>query len=147
MTRIVAPLAIHRNLLITILKDAVNAERLCSVHTASRLTSYAETADGLALTFSNGASARADVLVGADGVRSAVRQGMFSQHKTDGGVKPEPSVNAKWSGTIAYRALVTAEQLQRVHGGPHSAATVFNIVSLPHRVVSTDRTFVVLRGW
>ncbi|KZV87012.1 FAD/NAD(P)-binding domain-containing protein [Exidia glandulosa HHB12029] len=109
------PLALHRNALVTALKNRIQPDvsPFCTVHVSSRMTSYAESSDGLTLTFSNGNTAPADVLIGADGVRSIVRAGMFSNSP------------ATWTGTIAYRALITTESLERVHGGAHPATSKF----------------------
>jgi 2-polyprenyl-6-methoxyphenol hydroxylase-like FAD-dependent oxidoreductase len=44
-----------------------------SLHTGVSVTGYTEDADGVTATLSNGRTVRGDVLVGADGIRSAVR--------------------------------------------------------------------------
>jgi 2-polyprenyl-6-methoxyphenol hydroxylase-like FAD-dependent oxidoreductase len=44
-----------------------------SLHTGSAVVSYVEDADGVTVTLADGSTARADLLVGADGIRSAVR--------------------------------------------------------------------------
>lgn len=56
--------------------------------------SYAERDDGIEMTFANGNTATCDVVIGADGVRSAVRGAMFG---------PE---DPKFTGNVAYRGLV-----------------------------------------
>src|SRR4029450_13838622 len=44
-----------------------------SFHTGTAVTGYTEDVDGVTVTLADGATARGDVLVGADGIRSAVR--------------------------------------------------------------------------
>lgn len=75
------------------------------------------------LTFADGTRAACDVLVGADGVRSAVRAGMLAgdeRHKAD----------AVWSGTASYRATVSADALRRRWPG-HRVLSGPYIVSRP----------------
>ena len=60
---------VHRKTLRQILSGRLG-ERL---HTGSPVASYAEDADGVTVTLADGTTARGDVLVGADGIRSAVR--------------------------------------------------------------------------
>lgn len=59
-----------------------------------RCTGIAQDAGGVELSFSDGARVRADVLVGADGSRSAVRHALF------GALEPQ------YTGYIAWRGLV-----------------------------------------
>ncbi|KZT56920.1 FAD/NAD(P)-binding domain-containing protein [Calocera cornea HHB12733] len=54
------------------------------------------------LTFTDGTVAEADVLVGADGIKSVTRRVMY-------GDKAE-SIEPKWSGCIAYRGLIPMEK-------------------------------------
>ena len=76
--------------------DAGEAERL---HTGRRLVSFSETCDGVAMEFDNGAKARADVLIGADGIHSTVRRILF------GAEAP------RFTGVTAYRGLIPAERV------------------------------------
>ncbi|MBF6330793.1 FAD-dependent monooxygenase [Nocardia transvalensis] len=56
--------------LMTALRDAVGDTPL---HFGARLVAYDQTDDGVVATFADGRTARGDVLVGADGIRSVVR--------------------------------------------------------------------------
>ncbi|TFY72565.1 hypothetical protein EVG20_g435 [Dentipellis fragilis] len=106
------PLLIHRSALLEALKRGLNVPSMstCTVHTSSRLLSYTPAeAGGVTLHFAGGATAHADVLVGADGVRSAVRQTMFSSYS--------PPVKPRWTGVVAYRSLVRREDLERLFKG------------------------------
>ncbi len=58
------------------------------------LQHYEQDADGVSVAFAGGRVARGDILVGADGIRSAVRRQML------------PDVRAQYAGYIAWRGLV-----------------------------------------
>jgi salicylate hydroxylase len=77
---------------------AVLAEQLPpgTVRTGHRCTDFSQDADGATVGFANGASARADVVIGADGIHS-VLQGFV--------VEPAEPV---FSGVVAYRGLVAS---------------------------------------
>lgn len=60
-----------RSDLIKLLASALPAERL---HTGQRLTSVTDSSDGAEARFDNGLTVQADILIGADGVRSMVRR-------------------------------------------------------------------------
>jgi salicylate hydroxylase len=86
----------HRADLLAALVDALPPERL---HVGHRLVELADHGDRVEANFENGASAEADVLVGADGIHSAVRGALFGQE--------DPT----FTGCAAYRGLVPAERL------------------------------------
>jgi 2-polyprenyl-6-methoxyphenol hydroxylase-like FAD-dependent oxidoreductase len=60
---------VHRRTLRQILTARLGG----ALHTGSPVVSYAQDADGVTVTLADGRTARGDVLVGADGIRSAVR--------------------------------------------------------------------------
>ena len=60
---------VHRRTLRQILSGRLGE----SLHRGQAVVSYAEDADGVTVTLSDGSTARGDLLVGADGIRSAVR--------------------------------------------------------------------------
>jgi len=86
----------HRADLLGVLAAALPPER---VHLGHRLAGFTDHADAVALRFDGGARAEADVLVGADGIHSAVRAALFG---------PE---QPRFTGCVAYRGLVPAERL------------------------------------
>ena len=94
-----------------------------SAHLNKRLRSYTQsgTSDTIQLTFADGSSAECDVLVGADGVKSTVRQGMFQDLAKRGRPEMLKYVEPFFSGTFAYRCLIPAEQLPPRDGGIHRA--------------------------
>jgi 2-polyprenyl-6-methoxyphenol hydroxylase-like FAD-dependent oxidoreductase len=60
---------VHRRTLRSILRARLGSE----FHPGQPVTGYQETSDGVEVTLADGTTARGDVLVGADGIRSAVR--------------------------------------------------------------------------
>lgn len=95
----------HRADLLAVVRAAVPGP---AVRLGARCVSVDQDGDGAELRFTDGSSARADVVVGADGVHSVVR-----------GVVTEPSPPEQ-SGLSAFRALVPASAapafaLRRAH--------------------------------
>lgn len=87
-------------------------------HFGKRLVSYEDCAPSpVILHFKDGTVANCDVLIGADGVKSAVRRSMFTQlaEKEADAVKANAylkCVEATWTGMVAYRSLVASEDLE-----------------------------------
>jgi salicylate hydroxylase len=90
----------HRADILSMLRDAVPKQRL---HLGRRLAGFAEHGDQVALQFANGTQASADILIGADGIHSTVRDLLL------GNERPQ------FTGCIAYRGLVPAERLAHLH--------------------------------
>jgi salicylate hydroxylase len=88
--------AIHRADLISILAGALPSHVL---HRSHRFTSLAQDSSGVTVTFDGGATAHAQVVIGADGIRSPVAQAI--------GI---PTI-ARASGVAAYRSLVPAKRV------------------------------------
>jgi salicylate hydroxylase len=89
----------HRADLLAALSAAVPAER---IHLGHRLVGLTDHDQGVEARFANGHRAQFDVLVGADGIHSAVRQRLFGAE--------EP----RFTGCVAYRAVVPAERLRHL---------------------------------
>ncbi|MEU0593683.1 MULTISPECIES: FAD-dependent oxidoreductase [Streptomyces] len=70
------------------------------VHLGHKLESVEEKGEGAILTFANGTTAEADLVVGADGIKSVVRHQLFSQ---------QPPV---FSGEHAYRTVISTDAAQ-----------------------------------
>jgi salicylate hydroxylase len=85
---------LHRADLHAVLAKAFAARAPGRLHLGHRLLEVAETAEGVRARFANGAIAEADGLVGADGVRSAVRGLLWGQEAP------------RFTGQLAYRFLV-----------------------------------------
>ena len=86
----------HRGDLVAALARAFPAARL---HTGHRLVSLVEDGDTVQARFDNGETTRADMLIGADGIHSAVRAALFG---------PE---TPHFTGCVAYRGLIPAARL------------------------------------
>ncbi|WP_448809750.1 FAD-dependent monooxygenase [Agromyces bauzanensis] len=67
------------------------------VHLGHKLEKVEDLGDHAVLTFANGATAAADLVIGADGIRSTVRQQLFSDQQP------------VFAGEHAYRAVVDAD--------------------------------------
>jgi len=89
-------MTLHRADLLAVIAAGFPAER---VHLGHRLVGLADCSDGTEAWFENGARIRADVLVGADGIHSAVRAALF------GGEEP------RFAGCVAYRGLAPVERI------------------------------------
>lgn len=88
---------VHRADLQGLLAKAVSAHDPDAIRLGHRFERFEQDADGVTVHFSGGQSARGDVLLGADGVRSRVRSQLFG---------PE---EVRFTGFIAYRGLVPME--------------------------------------
>ncbi|KAL1749297.1 hypothetical protein HDZ31DRAFT_59581 [Schizophyllum fasciatum] len=87
------------------------------IHLSRRLESYSYTDDAtqrIALEFRGGQKAQCDLLIGADGVNSAVRR-EFLPRLAENLNKPEynDSIEPVFSGSCAYRGLIPREKLEK----------------------------------
>jgi salicylate hydroxylase len=88
---------VYRPDLLSVLLDAVGRER---IHLGSKCLGFAQDEHAVRAHFSQG-EVKADALVGADGVHSAVRQALFG---------PD---DPRFTGIIAWRGIVPMERLPR----------------------------------
>ena len=95
---------LHRADLQRILSAAFGTERL---HLGCRLVNLVPERNGVVLEFANGRVERADVVIGADGVRSSVRRWITGAD------------DAVYSGTSAFRGIVPTESLSALPD-PHA---------------------------
>ncbi|KAH9920776.1 uncharacterized protein B0H18DRAFT_1086308 [Fomitopsis serialis] len=116
----------HRADLVQVLLQ--NVPQSYSIRMGKRLVSYTEVVDGYGdtkyyeLQFTDGTTAEADVVIGADGIKSAVRMSMYdAAHRQDCAAEVDrghcPRCSAatpKWTGIITYRALIPTEKLRAI---------------------------------
>ena len=91
---------VYRPDLLAVLAAAVRALKPDAIHLQARCTGFESDADGVTLLLEN-ERARGDILIGADGVHSNIRQGLF------GADKPE------FTGLMAWRCVIPMEKLPR----------------------------------
>jgi salicylate hydroxylase len=110
------------------------------IHCSKRLRSYTQRQGGaISLLFEDGTAAKCDVLLGADGLKSAVRRSLLGEKvqwaQGEGKWSEAADLTAVmepcWSGTNAYRALIPADKLK---------------MRYPNHRVLTQPTQVSLRG-
>ena len=89
----------HRGDLHTMLLDAIRREKPDAIRLNRKCTGVAVQADTVTMTFENGETASAPLVIGADGVQSRVRLATF------GADKPE------FTGIVAWRILVPRERV------------------------------------
>ena len=87
---------IHRADLLAVISAGIPAER---IHLGRRLVGLAEREDHVEASFDNGTRITPDILVGADGIHSAVRAILFGEEAP------------RFAGCVAYRGLVPVERL------------------------------------
>lgn len=90
-------LQVHRGDLHGLLLQAVQANDADAVHAEHTFVALDQDATGVTVSFANGARRRGDAVIGADGNSSAVRSFLF------------PGENPKFTGQVAFRALVPDE--------------------------------------
>jgi 2-polyprenyl-6-methoxyphenol hydroxylase-like FAD-dependent oxidoreductase len=89
-------LYLHRAELLAAIESTVPPE---IVHFDRKLTGLARKAGQVTLAFADGSRARVDVVIGADGVHSLVRETLFGPEKP------------RFTGRVAYRSLFPAERM------------------------------------
>jgi salicylate hydroxylase len=90
----------HRADILGMLAAAFPADRL---HLGRKLSDMLDGDDRIKLTFDDGSVAYSNVVIGADGIHSAVRRLLFG---------PE---NPRFTGCVAYRGLVAAKKLAELN--------------------------------
>ncbi|HEY6027333.1 MAG TPA: FAD-dependent monooxygenase [Pseudolabrys sp.] len=90
---------VHRGDLHRVLLDAVRQLKADAVHVNARTVGFEQDAGGVALHLANGQSVHGDILIGADGVHSQLRNQMFR------------SPQATFTGLMAWRGLAPMDKL------------------------------------
>ncbi|KIJ64574.1 hypothetical protein HYDPIDRAFT_90107, partial [Hydnomerulius pinastri MD-312] len=109
---------LHRQDLVNVLLKHIPST--CKLQTSKRLHSYSQChgpTGPVTLEFSDGSQADCDVLIGADGIRSATRRCMFQdQHQgLYGSTCIQEPANPFWTGILVYRALVPMDKVIHRH--------------------------------
>ena len=95
----------------------------CDAFPSKRLESYFQQPnDSIMLHFQDGSTATCDILLGADGVKGAVRKTMFheaatlaeSEHKNADAEQLRSLSELRFSGFLAYRALIPSTKLSSI---------------------------------
>jgi len=92
---------VYRPDLLAVLADAVRREKPDAIRLGAKCVGFAQDASQVVLTLENQQTIRGDALIGADGVHSRIRQGLF------GADRPE------FTGVIAWRGIVPMERLPK----------------------------------
>ena len=92
---------VYRPDLLAVLEQAVRRERPHAIRLNAKAVGFSQDADQVSLQLEGGATVRGDVLVGADGVHSRIRQGLFGPDRP------------QFTGIIAWRGIVPLGKLPR----------------------------------
>jgi salicylate hydroxylase len=94
-------LTVYRPDLLGVLERAVRSEKRALIHLGAKCIGFQQTETSVTLQLENGSTVDGDVLVGADGVHSRIRQGLFGPDKP------------QFTGVVAWRGIVPMERLPR----------------------------------
>ena len=154
-------ITIHRGDLHAVIAQGLEKARPGAIHLNRKCIGFSQGTDHVELRFENGDPVKAQIVVGADGVHSVIRENLF------GAAKPE------FCGIIAWRGLLPMEQvpasISRTIGTnwvgpgghvvhyPLRGGTLLNIIALQERddwkvegwnvAGTTDEVLNDLRGW
>lgn len=142
---------IHRADIHRILAEAVLALDPNAITLGSRVTGYTETDTGVQVQLAGGGSVDGDLLIGADGIKSAIRTQIVGE------------TPVTYTGYVAWRLLVPrcrlpADIMERVGVvwcGPKNHAVVYwlcsgevlNFVGIPERDAWEDESWTQRRPW
>lgn len=129
-------ITLHRKDMLKVLTDNLPPASQLTPHFSKRLISYEQHPDAVTLHFEDGTTAQADLLVGADGIRSGTRSAMYKGLAKDMEASDPKKAEAllmlaraSWTGTYAYRSLVETNTLLTRYPN-HQAAFTPMIVCL-----------------
>ncbi|WP_052130080.1 FAD-dependent monooxygenase [Sphingomonas sp. 35-24ZXX] len=134
----------HRADLVAILADALKRAQPGSLRTGVMLTTLDNRPDRVAVTTQTGETLAADLLIGADGIRSVVRRQLFGEDA------------ARFTGHVAWRALIRVDKADPVAPpagvgawiGPRRHAVTYRIrPDLVNLVAVTEQADWREEGW
>ena len=113
--------------MLKVLMDNLPPPSVFHAHFNKRLTSYSSNSNSVILHFTDDTSFESDILVGADGIKSATRAKMYTlladrAKEEDRETQLKRFVQAEWSGTYGYRALVETNKLLEAVPGHQAVA-------------------------
>ncbi|KIJ61691.1 hypothetical protein HYDPIDRAFT_176864 [Hydnomerulius pinastri MD-312] len=135
---IAGPLHLHRRDLIDVLLRHIPPTT--RVHLNKKMTSWFQDASGsIHMQFADASSSEADVLVGADGIRSVTRRCMYramaKKSEDESSDIPSPLrryVDPLWTGILAYRSLIPMEKLKGIQPDAAGAKVItYHLVTYP----------------
>ena len=142
---------LHRADLHKILVDKVLSMDASCITLNARASGFAEDASGVTLNLADGGTARGDVLIGADGIKSAIRSQIVGE------------TPVTYTGYVAWRITVPREKLPenimdivgQVWCGPKNHAVMYwlrggsllNFVGSPARSAGEDESYTQRRPW
>lgn len=116
----------------------------CTLHLSWRLIDFTQDSESglVTLHFATGVAKTCDILIGADGIKSTIRKLFLSRINPE---KYERCMEPLWSGTYAYRGLVSMEDLAEVYPGHRLLDLTSSLVCLLHQLlINTVDTHLVL---
>jgi salicylate hydroxylase len=116
----------HRAELLAVLLDALGQEGFCL---GAEVVAFEQDANSVAITIADGTTFEGDVLVGADGIHSMVRAGLFGREQ------------ARYTGNVAWRGLVPAEAIAHLELTKVTGVWMGPNRSIVQYYVSAGRTF------
>ena len=103
-------LHIHRADYIAAIKEGLERVAPRALHLNSRIDDYTQSADVVSVTLNDGRQFSGDILIGADGIKSAIREKMLG---------PDKPV---FTGNVAWRAVVPIDKLASSPPSPTACA-------------------------
>lgn len=94
-------LTVYRPDVLSLLENAVRREKQDAIRLGAKCIGFEQNGNSVTLKLESGATVSGDVLIGADGVHSRIRQGLFGPDKP------------QFTGIIAWRGIVPMEKLPR----------------------------------
>jgi 2-polyprenyl-6-methoxyphenol hydroxylase-like FAD-dependent oxidoreductase len=136
---------VHRGDFHQVLVQALSERAPGSVHVGARVTDFQQGAGGVTLLLEGGGQVNGDVLIGADGVHSRVRQALFGTGR------------ATFTGFMAWRGVVPMDRLptrlRQQHGntwiGPHGHVVTYPLRrgELLNFVTAIERDDWLVESW
>jgi 2-polyprenyl-6-methoxyphenol hydroxylase-like FAD-dependent oxidoreductase len=136
---------VHRGDFHQVLVQALTERAPGAVHVGARVTDFRQGADGVTLLLEGGQEQHGDVLIGADGVHSRVRQALFGAGR------------ATFTGFMAWRGVVPMERLpsrlRQKYGntwiGPHGHVVTYPLRrgELLNFVTAIERDDWLIESW